>query len=138
MPFEPGESGNPFGRPKGARNKATLARAALLGTTGDAVERKLADLLKRGHAFALGAFDPAGLARFRRQARRNGARQSDAGEAAALILEALACGELSAAGATAMLLGRGRRLQTVAENNGIDPRRDRDRLNRAEPLGSAR
>jgi hypothetical protein len=29
-PFEPGQSGNPSGRPKGARNKATVAIEALL------------------------------------------------------------------------------------------------------------
>jgi len=30
MPFQPGQSGNPAGKPKGSRNKTTLAMEALL------------------------------------------------------------------------------------------------------------
>jgi len=39
-PFEKGRSGNPGGRRRGSRNKATLAAAALLAGGSDAVTRK--------------------------------------------------------------------------------------------------
>jgi len=38
-PFKPGQSGNPFGRPKGARNKATLAMEALFDGEAEAISR---------------------------------------------------------------------------------------------------
>ena len=41
--FAPGCSGNPAGRPKGARTKATLAAAALLEESGPDIMRKLID-----------------------------------------------------------------------------------------------
>jgi hypothetical protein len=40
-PFEPGQCGNPSGRPKGARNKATVAIEALLENEAEALTRKL-------------------------------------------------------------------------------------------------
>jgi Family of unknown function (DUF5681) len=43
-PFQPGQSGNPSGRPKGARNKATLAVEALLENEAEALTRKVIDL----------------------------------------------------------------------------------------------
>jgi Family of unknown function (DUF5681) len=38
--FKPGESGNPAGKPKGARNKVTLAIEALLDGEAEALTRK--------------------------------------------------------------------------------------------------
>ena len=52
-PFEPGQSGNPSGRPKGARNKATLAVQALLEDAAEALTRKLIELALSGNIPAL-------------------------------------------------------------------------------------
>src|SRR5712691_6144293 len=49
-PFEPGQSGNPSGRPKGARNKATLVVEALLENEAEALTRKVIDLALAGNS----------------------------------------------------------------------------------------
>ena len=52
-PFKPGQSGNPNGRPKGARNRATLAAEALLDGEADALTRKAIELAMAGDTMAL-------------------------------------------------------------------------------------
>jgi hypothetical protein len=52
-PFEPGQSGNPLGRPKGARNKTTLAIEALLDGEGETIARKLIEKAQAGDMAAL-------------------------------------------------------------------------------------
>lgn len=53
-PFERGKSGNPKGRPKGARNHATVLAEALLDGEAEAITRKLIDrALKDGDTTAL-------------------------------------------------------------------------------------
>jgi hypothetical protein len=52
-PFEPGKSGNPNGRPKGARNNATVLAEALLDGEADAITRKLIDRALEGDTTAL-------------------------------------------------------------------------------------
>src|SRR5262249_30249825 len=54
-PFRPGQSGNPAGRPKGARNRASLLLQALLEGEAEAVGRKLIELAKQGEGRALKA-----------------------------------------------------------------------------------
>jgi hypothetical protein len=49
----PGRSGNPGGRPKGARHKATLAAQALLDGEAEALSRKVIELAMSGDATAL-------------------------------------------------------------------------------------
>lgn len=52
-PFEPGKSGNPAGKPRGARNKATMAALALLDGESEVLMRKAIDLAKNGDLAAL-------------------------------------------------------------------------------------
>ena len=51
--FAPGQSGNPAGKPKGARNKTTLAIEALLEGEADALARKAIEMAKDGDGPAL-------------------------------------------------------------------------------------
>jgi hypothetical protein len=52
-PFRPGKSGNPNGRPKGARNKTTMAIEALLDGESEAIIAKLLEKAKAGDMAAL-------------------------------------------------------------------------------------
>src|SRR3954466_8485049 len=52
-PFAKGQSGNPAGKPKGARHRATLAAEALLDGEAEAVSRKLVQLALEGDRAAL-------------------------------------------------------------------------------------
>lgn len=47
-PFVKGQSGNPAGRPKGARNKATIIAEQLLDGEAEALFRKAIELAKGG------------------------------------------------------------------------------------------
>lgn len=52
-PFQKGQSGNPSGRPKGARNHATRAVLALLDGEAEAITRKAVELALEGDGVAL-------------------------------------------------------------------------------------
>ena len=51
--FRKGTSGNPEGRPKGSRNKSTLAVEALLDGEAEALTRKIIEMAKGGNLAAL-------------------------------------------------------------------------------------
>ena len=53
MTFKPGTSGNPSGKPAGARNKTTLAVEALLDGEAEYLTRKAIELAKAGDMAAL-------------------------------------------------------------------------------------
>src|SRR5689334_22054658 len=65
--FAPGHSGNPAGRPKGARNRATLAAEALIEQNAEALARALIDASLGGDMttarFLLGRLYPANAER---------------------------------------------------------------------------
>ena len=48
MTFQPGKSGNPAGKPAGARNKTTLAVEALLDGEAEGLTRKAIELANAG------------------------------------------------------------------------------------------
>src|SRR5262249_17910960 len=48
MPFEKGESGNPAGRPRGSRNRATLLTESLLADDAEAIGRKAIAVENKG------------------------------------------------------------------------------------------
>jgi len=52
-PFRPGESGNPAGRPRGARNRTTLAAEQLLDGEAEVLTRKAIELAKEDNLSAL-------------------------------------------------------------------------------------
>jgi len=52
-PFEKGRSGNPGGRHRGSRNKATLAAAALLAGESEALTRKAVELALKSDPTAM-------------------------------------------------------------------------------------
>lgn len=51
--FKPGQSGNPAGRPKGARHATTLAIEALLDGEAEIITRKAIDAAKAGDMVAI-------------------------------------------------------------------------------------
>src|SRR5215217_4643966 len=52
-PFEPGKSGNPAGRPAGARNRATIAAETLLDGEAEQLTRKAVEMALAGDTVAL-------------------------------------------------------------------------------------
>ena len=52
-PFQPGQSGNPAGKPMGAKNKATRLAQSLLDGEEEALVRKVIELAKGGDLQAL-------------------------------------------------------------------------------------
>ena len=52
-PFEPGQSGNPAGRPKGSRNKMTLLAEQLLDSSGEQIVNKVIEKALAGDSSAL-------------------------------------------------------------------------------------
>lgn len=51
--FQPGQSGNPKGRPAGSRNRVTIAMEKLLDKDAKAVTKKAIELAKKGDTVAL-------------------------------------------------------------------------------------
>ena len=97
--FRPGESGNPGGRPKGSRNKATLAIEALLDGEGEQITRKAIELAKDGDMGAIRVcmdrIAPPRRDRHVQFALPKMRKACDAVEASAAIVEAVSGGELT-------------------------------------------
>ena len=97
--FRPGESGNPGGRPKGSRNKATLAIEALLDGEGEQITRKAIELAKDGDMGAIRVcmdrIAPPRRDRLVQLPLPKMRKASDAVGASAAIVEAVSGGELT-------------------------------------------
>ncbi len=53
MPFQNGQSGNPAGRPRGARNRRTLALETIMEGESEVIARKAIEMAKGGHMAAI-------------------------------------------------------------------------------------
>src|SRR6478672_5753669 len=53
MPFEKGQSGNPAGRPRGSRSRATMALQDMLARDAESIARTAINLAKHGNIAAL-------------------------------------------------------------------------------------
>jgi|RhiMetdeSRZDD1v2_1073273.scaffolds.fasta_scaffold00142_6 hypothetical protein len=97
--WQAGVSGNPAGRPPGARNRATIAAEALLDDEVETIVRKAIDLAKAGEMAAIrlvmDRVCPPRKDRPVRFALPKLERASDAVVAAAAIVEAVATGDLT-------------------------------------------
>lgn len=99
MPFKKGQSGNPAGKAKGTRHKATQAMQALLEGDADAITQKAIELAKGGDLTAIrlcmDRLCPARRDRTVEFALPPIASAQDAVGAARAIVEAVATGELT-------------------------------------------
>src|ERR1700746_1210330 len=99
MTFLPGQSGNPAGRPRGARNKKTIALEALLDGESEALMEKMIGMAKMGADLAMRLCMERMLAPQRerpvplRLPRIEG--DADARQASAEVIEALGEGEVT-------------------------------------------
>lgn len=99
MTFHKGESGNPAGRPRGARNRTTILMQSLLEANAEAIARKAIDLATGGDLAAIRiCFDRLAPARkddtvaFELPPLKSAA---DSVNAASTIVDAVGAGELT-------------------------------------------
>src|SRR5215211_4476584 len=97
--WQPGVSGNPDGKPKGARNRTTVAMEALLEGDAEAITQKAIELAKGGDITAirlcLDRLCPPRKDRYVSFAIPPLNSAADASRAAAAIVTAVASGELT-------------------------------------------
>jgi hypothetical protein len=107
--FQPGQSGNPAGRPRGSRNERTIFLHSLLDGEGEAILRKLVKLAIAGEPQALKLATerllPARTARDRSVELQlpNCKTASEVSQACGDVLQMATCGEISLEAATALV-----------------------------------
>jgi len=97
-PFAPGESGNPAGRLKGARNQAAILAETLLKQKVEAMVQKLVDRALEGNVAALRVCLDRAAPIYRDRAAFDLPEihcLSDAVDASAVLLTAVAAGEIA-------------------------------------------
>jgi len=107
-PFEPGQSGNPNGRPKGSRNAVTLLAESLLDGEAEAIIRKLVEKALDGNSSAMRLALERMLPPKRHRAMTIDLEgeintPADAARASAAVLTACAKGEISSEEATQIM-----------------------------------
>ena len=97
--FEPGQSGNPNGRPPGSRNKLTVAVEKLFEDDAEAIAKKAIEMAKNGDTalirLCLGRLSPPRKDRHIPFALPEMNSPADAVKAVATITDAVAAGELT-------------------------------------------
>ena len=97
--FEPGQSGNPNGRPAGSRNKLTVAVEKLLEDDAETIAKKAIEMAKSGDTalirLCLGRLSPPRKDRHIPFALPEMNSPADAVKAVATITDAVAAGELT-------------------------------------------
>ena len=131
--FKPGESGNPAGRPKGSRNRATLALEAILEGGAEALTQKAVELALEGDTVALrlclDRIAPARKDRHVPFALPRIEKATDAVKASTALVAAVAEGELTPSEASDL----GKLVETVI--HGIELTDVQERLARLEEIG---
>jgi hypothetical protein len=98
-PFEPGQSGNPNGRPKGARNRVTRAIEALIDGQGEAIAAKAVEKALQGDSpmqrALLSTLVPPRRERMVEVELPKIESAADARKASSAVIAACAAGELS-------------------------------------------
>jgi predicted metal-dependent hydrolase len=98
-PFERGQSGNPAGRPKGSRNRATLAAQALFDGGAEAIAQKAQEMALGGDRNMIALFVKQILRQERPISFELGELRTadDATRQSRVLLEQVAAGEISLA-----------------------------------------
>jgi Family of unknown function (DUF5681) len=117
MPFKPGQSGNPAGRPRGSRNRRTIAAEKLFGENGEEYTALAMKLATDGHGRALRLCldsilpqDRQSPVAFELPPMKTAA---DAARATGRIMQALAAGDLSAVEAAKLSMKVRRRFAQI-------------------------
>src|SRR5262245_53796264 len=99
MRFEPGQSGNPAGRPAGARNKKTIAVEEMLAEETEAAVKKILRMAEEGDPTAMRLcmerMSPTGANRRLALELKRVKTADDAEAALQLVLDAFASAEIS-------------------------------------------